>query len=335
MAAHLGHQAEVAGDHALAGQQRGAGERAGAGQAARVAGGRQHQPDLVGVQLGQRRQRLAQRHVGPRAGGVGDEVLLVAGDLVGQLVERHQAGAPGAHPGHEPGATGASARVAALAAGDMQARVRAARAPVSSRRVGRRGVAARPTGRLASGACMGRTCSPATGAGARWCPRSTPSRTWWSRTPTPASAARWSASSRARWCWRTGTAGAATSRWSRPRSCSTAQVGHPAPAGRRGRRAGRAAAHRLGIGRGRRAYARRSPGPAGSGSRASTTPRWSSGSGATTCAIEGVVVEPLDGIDDLADGGARRSGPGPARRLGVLVDHLVPGLQGEPDRRRR
>jgi hypothetical protein len=40
--------------------------------------------------------------------------------------------------------------------------------------------------------------------------------------------------------------------------------------------------------------------------------------------IEGVVVEPLDGVDEL--GAAVRSfGPGPGRRLGVLVDHLVPG----------
>jgi hypothetical protein len=40
--------------------------------------------------------------------------------------------------------------------------------------------------------------------------------------------------------------------------------------------------------------------------------------------IEGVVVEPLDGIDDLpAAVGAFR--PGRERRLGVLVDHLVPG----------
>lgn len=40
--------------------------------------------------------------------------------------------------------------------------------------------------------------------------------------------------------------------------------------------------------------------------------------------IEGVVVESLDGIDDLS---ARIAafGPGPSRRLGVLVDHLVPG----------
>jgi len=40
--------------------------------------------------------------------------------------------------------------------------------------------------------------------------------------------------------------------------------------------------------------------------------------------IEGVVVEPLHGIDDLPDV-VRRFGPGPGRRLGVLVDHLVPG----------
>ena len=40
--------------------------------------------------------------------------------------------------------------------------------------------------------------------------------------------------------------------------------------------------------------------------------------------IEGVVVEPLEGIDDLA-GAVRSFRPSPARRLGVLVDHLVPG----------
>jgi hypothetical protein len=40
--------------------------------------------------------------------------------------------------------------------------------------------------------------------------------------------------------------------------------------------------------------------------------------------IEGVVVEPLDGIDELADR-VRDFGPGPGCRLGVLVDHLVPG----------
>jgi hypothetical protein len=40
--------------------------------------------------------------------------------------------------------------------------------------------------------------------------------------------------------------------------------------------------------------------------------------------IEGVVVEPLDGIDELA-ASVRDFGPGPTRRLGVLVDHLVSG----------
>jgi DUF3097 family protein len=40
--------------------------------------------------------------------------------------------------------------------------------------------------------------------------------------------------------------------------------------------------------------------------------------------IEGVVVEPLDGIDALAAEVATFQ-PGPQRRLGVLVDHLVPG----------
>jgi hypothetical protein len=40
--------------------------------------------------------------------------------------------------------------------------------------------------------------------------------------------------------------------------------------------------------------------------------------------VEGVVVEPLDGIDDLA-AHVRGFRPGPQQRLGVLVDHLVPG----------
>jgi Protein of unknown function (DUF3097) len=40
--------------------------------------------------------------------------------------------------------------------------------------------------------------------------------------------------------------------------------------------------------------------------------------------IEGVVVEPLDGVDDLPAAVAG-FGPGPGRRLGVLVDHLVAG----------
>jgi hypothetical protein len=40
--------------------------------------------------------------------------------------------------------------------------------------------------------------------------------------------------------------------------------------------------------------------------------------------LEGVVVERLDGIDHLA-GAVAEFRPGPGRRLGVLVDHLVPG----------
>ncbi|GAB7191372.1 DUF3097 domain-containing protein [Kineococcus sp. NUM-3379] len=40
--------------------------------------------------------------------------------------------------------------------------------------------------------------------------------------------------------------------------------------------------------------------------------------------VEGVVVEMLDGVDDLA-AVVRDFRPGPGRRLGVLVDHLVPG----------
>jgi hypothetical protein len=39
--------------------------------------------------------------------------------------------------------------------------------------------------------------------------------------------------------------------------------------------------------------------------------------------VEGIVVEPLRGIDDLA-AAVEDFAPGPNRRLGVLVDHLVP-----------
>jgi hypothetical protein len=42
--------------------------------------------------------------------------------------------------------------------------------------------------------------------------------------------------------------------------------------------------------------------------------------------VEGVVVEMLDGVDDLADA-VQRFGPGPGRRIGVLVDHLVAGTK--------
>jgi hypothetical protein len=40
--------------------------------------------------------------------------------------------------------------------------------------------------------------------------------------------------------------------------------------------------------------------------------------------VEGVVVEYLEGVDDL-DSIIRTFAPGPGRRVGVLVDHLVPG----------
>lgn len=40
--------------------------------------------------------------------------------------------------------------------------------------------------------------------------------------------------------------------------------------------------------------------------------------------IEGIVVEPLEGIDSL-ESAVHEFDPGPQRRLGVLVDHLVPG----------
>lgn len=40
--------------------------------------------------------------------------------------------------------------------------------------------------------------------------------------------------------------------------------------------------------------------------------------------VEGVVVEHLGGVDDLV-AALRDFGPGPGRRVGVLVDHLVPG----------
>lgn len=44
--------------------------------------------------------------------------------------------------------------------------------------------------------------------------------------------------------------------------------------------------------------------------------------------LEGIVVEPLHGVDDLA-GAIAAFDPGPRRRLGILVDHLVPGSKEE------
>ncbi|HET7397302.1 MAG TPA: DUF3097 domain-containing protein [Intrasporangium sp.] len=42
--------------------------------------------------------------------------------------------------------------------------------------------------------------------------------------------------------------------------------------------------------------------------------------------VEGVVVELMEGVDDLA-GVIADFSPGPGRRMGVLVDHLVPGTK--------
>ena len=42
--------------------------------------------------------------------------------------------------------------------------------------------------------------------------------------------------------------------------------------------------------------------------------------------VEGVVVEQLDGVDELAAAVAAFR-PGPSRRMGVLVDHLLPGTK--------
>ena len=76
------------------------------------------------------------------------------------------------------------------------------------------------------------------------------------------------------------------------------------------------------------------PGPAGSWSRASTTPSWSRRCGATTCATTGVVVERLDGVDDLADV-VRDFGPGPgspARRPARPPGRRVEGDPRRPTR---
>lgn len=44
--------------------------------------------------------------------------------------------------------------------------------------------------------------------------------------------------------------------------------------------------------------------------------------------VEGIVVEPLHGVDDLA-GAIRQFAPSPTRRLGILVDHLISGTKEE------
>ncbi|WP_315352672.1 DUF3097 family protein [Rothia dentocariosa] len=44
--------------------------------------------------------------------------------------------------------------------------------------------------------------------------------------------------------------------------------------------------------------------------------------------VEGIVVEPLHGVDDLATA-VKEFFPGPERRLGILVDHLLKGTKEE------
>lgn len=44
--------------------------------------------------------------------------------------------------------------------------------------------------------------------------------------------------------------------------------------------------------------------------------------------VEGIVVEPLHGVDDLA-AAVKEFSPGPERRLGILVDHLLKGTKEE------
>ena len=44
--------------------------------------------------------------------------------------------------------------------------------------------------------------------------------------------------------------------------------------------------------------------------------------------VEGIVVEPLHGVDDLATA-VEEFSPGPERRLGILVDHLLEGTKEE------
>lgn len=44
--------------------------------------------------------------------------------------------------------------------------------------------------------------------------------------------------------------------------------------------------------------------------------------------VEGIVIEPLHGVDDLATA-VEEFSPGPERRLGILVDHLLKGTKEE------
>ena len=101
----------------------------------------------------------------------------------------------------------------------------------------------------------------------------------------------------------------------------------PTAAGRAALQAARATASRTASGS--RAVDR-PPGPRRAGSRiwsrASTTPSWSRRSGATTCGSRAWSSRCWTASTTWPPRSAT-SRPGPGRRLGVLVDHLVPGTK--------
>ncbi len=66
------------------------------------------------------------------------------------------------------------------------------------------------------------------------------------------------------------------------------------------------------------------PVPAGSSSRAGTTPSWSRRSGATTCGSRAWWWS-TSTASTTSPSSSATSGPAPERKVGVLVDHLVPG----------
>ena len=126
---------------------------------------------------------------------------------------------------------------------------------------------------------------------------------WPSATATPAPAG-CSASTRA----------ASASRAGRSPSC------RPRPRPRRRARP----PHRLGLDGGAATSGPGWPGPAASSSRASTTPSWSRRCGATTCASRAWSSSGSTAWTTWPRSSATFR-PGPGRRLGVLLDHLVDG----------
>ncbi len=322
-----GTSPSAAPDDRLAGRQRGGRERPRPGQPARVAGHRQHRAHALGRAPPQHRQRPAQRDLAVHPGQPGHPVRLVgAGHPRDHVVVRRLAGQPGRRPGGEhPGAHPHAGHPTCWLA---------SRSPAPARH----GEPDPPgTVRLAS-ACVSNdyrrpTCWPATWRrNARQCPT----------VPAEPDLVVEEAG--------TGFCGAVVEcakdavtledRRGRRRVFPLGAGRLPArrPAGDAdpaGGRAGPAPAgpHRVRLGRGRqRAGARVARGSRiwveGVHDAALVERVWGD-----DLRVEAVVVEPLDGIDDLA--GAVRDVPArarpPARRAG-----RPPGarLQGEPDRRR-